>query len=77
MCYSEWQSGDFSKIKLTSDDHKTLFISIRERVMCDWEDRTYQDGIRARFRQWVRQSTYVLTSHTRDMITHSKYLGWF
>lgn len=60
VCYSEWRSGDFVKIRLTSDDHKELFKDVRERIMCDWEDDTYKDAIRIRFHQWVKDSSMVL-----------------
>ena len=64
MCYSEWETGEFSRIRLTTNDHNDLFLDVRERVMCDWEDETYQDGIRFRFHEWAKSSVYVhVVSH--------------
>jgi hypothetical protein len=60
LCYQEWKTGEFSKIRLTSDTNTALFFDIRERVWCDWEDARYRDDIRARFSQWIQLSKMVL-----------------
>jgi hypothetical protein len=59
-CYGEWDTGKFVKTKLTDIHGRNMYLDVRERIMCDWGDQKYQDAIRARFREWVRQSDMVL-----------------
>ena len=60
ICYQEWDTGEFAKIKLTNDDHYNLFYDISERINADFLDVRYKEAIRARFRKWARSSNMVL-----------------